>query len=132
MFGATALPVYSLSVAHINDRLKPEQLTSASSTMVLFSGLGATAGPITVGYLLHAFGNEWFLLYLGAINLVLGLTVLYYMTQRKAVPEEQQMDHQFMTSRMTPVAMEALALDAEEAYLADEESVDEDNSEDHK
>ncbi len=132
LFGATALPVYSLSVAHINDRLKPEQMTSASSTMVLFSGIGATAGPITVGYLLHTFGNVWFLLYLGAINLVLGLIVLYYMSQREAVPDEQQVEHQFMTSRMTPVAMEALALDAEEAYLADEESVDEDLSEDQK
>ncbi|MEH6456930.1 MAG: MFS transporter [Cocleimonas sp.] len=125
LFGAAALSVYSVSVAHINDRLKPEQMTSASSTMVLFSGIGAAAGPITVGYLLHAFGNVWFLIYLGGIHLIMGLVVLYYMFQRDAVPDEQQVDHQFMTSRMTPVAMEAVALDAEESYLANEEEKEE-------
>ena len=121
LFGAAALPVYSISVAHINDRLKPEQMTSASSTMVLFSGIGAASGPITVGYLLHTFGNVWFILYLGGIHLILGLIVLYYMFQRNAVPDEQQVDHQFMTSRITPVALEAVASDAEELYLANEE-----------
>lgn len=124
LFGAAALPVYSISVAHINDRLKPEQMTSASSTMVLFSGIGAASGPITVGYLLHTFGNVWFILYLGGIHLILGLIVLYYMFQRNAVPDEQQVDHQFMTSRITPVALEAVASDAEELYLANEEEVD--------
>ena len=129
LFGAAALPVYSLSVAHINDRLKPEQMTSASSTMVLFSGIGAAAGPITVGYLLHAFGNVWFLLYLGGIHLIMGVVVLYYMSQRDAVPDQQQVDHQFMSSRMTPVALEAVALDAEESYLANEELADDDKAE---
>lgn len=132
LFGAAALSVYSVSVAHINDRLKPEQMTSASSTMVLFSGIGAAAGPITVGYLLHAFGNVWFLIYLGGIHLIMGLVVLYYMFQRDAVPDEQQVDHQFMTSRMTPVAMEAVALDAEESYLANEEEEKKEGSDDNE
>ncbi|RVU86436.1 MFS transporter [Leucothrix sargassi] len=121
LFGAAALPVYSLSVAHTNDRLKPQQMTSASSTMVLFSGLGAAAGPITVGYLSTSFGNVMFLVYLGGIHLVLGLVVLYYVYQRDAVPDEYQVDHQLMTARMTPIALEAVALDAEESWKAEEE-----------
>lgn len=121
LYGATALPIYSLSVAHSNDRLKPEQMTSASSTMVLFSGIGAAAGPITVGYLTHAFGNIWFLLYLGGIHLVLGLAVLYFIFQRDAVPDEEQVDHQLISSRITPIALEAVALDAEETLLTNEE-----------
>lgn len=121
LFGATALPIYSLSIAHINDRLKPEQMTSASSTMVLFSGIGAAVGPITVGYFLHAFGNEWFLIYLGGIHVVLGLIVLYYMFQREAVPEEQQVDHQLIGSRFTPIGLEAVALEAEESLKNNEE-----------
>ncbi len=124
LFGAAVLPVYSLSVAHTNDRLRPEQMTSSSSTMVLFSGIGAAAGPITVGYLLHAFGNEWFLLYLGAIHLVLGLGVLFYIFQREAVPDSQQVDYQPMASRFTPVGLEAVAMEAEESLKSYE---DEDN-----
>ncbi|GAA0417651.1 MFS transporter [Cocleimonas flava] len=115
LFGAAALPVYSLSIAHTNDRLRPEQMTSASSTMVLFSGIGAAAGPITVGYLTAAFGNVWFLLYLGAIHVVLGLLVLYFIFQREAVPDDEQVDHQLMASRITPVGLEAVALDAEDS-----------------
>ncbi len=121
LFGAATLPIYSLSVAHTNDRLRPEQMTSASSTMVLFSGIGAAAGPITVGYLLHAFGNVWFLLYLGGINLFLGLVVLYHIFQREAVPDEYQVDYQPMASRITPVSFEAMALDVEESLKAQEE-----------
>ena len=121
LFGASALPIYSLSIAHINDRLRPEQMTSASSTMVLFSGIGAAAGPITVGYLLHAFGNEWYLIYLGGIHLVLGIIVLFYMSQRDAVPDEQQVDYQLMGSRFSPVALEAVALEAEESLKPNEE-----------
>ena len=127
LFGAAVLPIYSLSVAHINDRLKPEQMTSASSTMVLFSGIGAAAGPISVGLLL-VFGNVWFLLYLGGIHLVLGLIVLYYMFQREAVPDEQQVDHQLIISRITPIALEAVALEAEESLISeDDESVTTEN-----
>ncbi len=122
LFGAAALPIYSLSVAHTNDRLKPKQMTSASSTMVLFSGIGAAAGPITVGYLLHAFGNVWFLLYLGAIHLFLGLIVLYYVFQRGAVPDEYQVDYQPMASRITPIGLEAVAQDAEDSFYDSEES----------
>ena len=121
LYGATALPVYSLSIAHTNDRLKPEQMTSASSTMVLFSGIGAAAGPITVGYLTHAFGNVWFILYLGAIHLLLGIVVLYYVFQRGPVPDEQQVDHQLMSPRITTVGLKAVAKDAEESWKADEE-----------
>ena len=124
LFGAAALPIYSLSVAHTNDRLKPQQMTSASSTMVLFSGIGAAAGPITVGYLLNVYGNNMFLVYLGGIHFVLGAAVLYQISQRKAVPDEFQVDHQLMSSRVTGIALEAVALDAEESWKADEEAKD--------
>ena len=50
------------------------------------------------------------------------------MLQRDAVPDEQQVDHQFMSSRITPVALEAVALDAEESYLSNEEEQEDKNS----
>ena len=121
LYGATALPIYSLSIAHSNDRLKPEQMTSASSTMVLFSGIGSAAGPITVGYLTHAFGNSMFLVYLCGIHALLGLVVLYYIFQRKAVPSEEQVDYQLMGARVSPIALEAVALEAEESLKTEDD-----------
>lgn len=88
--------------------------------MVLFSGIGAAAGPITVGSLL-VLGNVWFLIYLGGIHLILGLIVMYYMFQREPVPDEQQVDHQLITSRITPIALEAVALEAEESLTNEDD-----------
>jgi MFS family permease len=120
LFGAMVLPIYSLGVAHTNDRLRPEQMTHASSTMVLLSGLSAALGPISVGYILNIFGNSYFLVYLGAINALMIVIVFYFIFQRDAVPEEQQVDYQLVPSRPTPVVMEAVAQEAEETMGVEE------------
>lgn len=119
LFGAAVLPIYSLGVAHINDRLRPEQMTHASSTMVLLSGLGAALGPISVGYILNIFGNSYFLVYLVAINALMAIIVFYFIFQREAVPEDQQVDYQLVPSRPTTVGMEAVAQEAEETMGID-------------
>jgi len=59
LLGAMVLPIYSLGVAHTNDRLRPDQMTNASSTIVLLYGIGATIGPISVGYILNIYGNNF-------------------------------------------------------------------------
>lgn len=119
--GAFVLPIYSLGVAHTNDRLRPEQMTHASGTIVLIYGIGSALGPISVGYILKVFGNSFFFTYIGALNLLTALIVLYFILQREAVPEEEQGDYQLVPSKPTPIAMEAIAEEAEETMLADDD-----------
>jgi len=112
--GAFVLPIYSLGVAHTNDRLRPEQMTHASGTIVLLFGLGSALGPFSVGYTLNSFGNSFFFAYIGGIHILSVLLVLYFIFQKEAVPEEQQVDYQLVPSKLTPIAMEAVAGEAEE------------------
>lgn len=54
--GGFITSLYSIGIAYMNDQIKPEQAVSASSTLILVSGLGATIGPIVAGALMSAFG----------------------------------------------------------------------------
>ncbi len=114
LLGGMILPIYSIGVAHTNDRLKPEQMTSASGTIVLLYGIGATLGPISIGYILKIYGNSAYFIYLGIISLVTAIIVLYYIFQRKAVPDEEQSNYQIVPESPTAVAMDAVAQEAEE------------------
>ena len=120
LLGAMILPIYSIGVAHTNDRLRPDQMANASSTIVLLFGIGATLGPISVGYILKIYGNSSYFIYLALVNLVTAIIVLYYIFQREAVPDEEQISYQIVPERPTAVAMDAVAQEAEETMATDE------------
>lgn len=119
LLGAFVLPIYSLGVAHTNDRLRPEQMTHASGTMVLLFGIGSAIGPLSIGYTLNSFGNSFFFAYIGGIHVLSTLLILIFIFQKEAVPEGDQVDYQLVPSKPTPIAMEALAEEAEEAMHMD-------------
>ncbi len=96
-------------------------MSNASSTIVLLYGVGAAIGPISVGYIINIFGNFSYIVYLGGINLVTGILVSFWIYRREAVPEEQQGEYQLVPSRPTTVAMEAIALEAEETMNFEED-----------
>jgi MFS family permease len=121
LLGGMILPIYSIGVAHTNDRLKPEQMTSASGTIVLLYGIGATLGPISIGYILKIYGNSAYFTYLAAVNIITAIIVLYYIFQREAVPDEEQSDYQIMPKSATVIAMDAVAQEAEETMGLDDE-----------
>ena len=81
---------------------------------MLLYGIGAIIGPISVGYILNIYGNNFFLIYIGMINLLISFLVLFWIYRREAVLEEQQVDYQLVPSVPTAVAMEAVAQDAED------------------
>ena len=120
LLGGMILPIYSIGVAHTNDRLKPEQMTSASGTIVLLYGIGATLGPISIGYILKIYGNSAYFAYITVINLLTAVIVLFYIFQREAVPEEEQTSYQIVPENPTAVAMDAVAQEAEEEALSTE------------
>ncbi|MFP4519424.1 MAG: MFS transporter, partial [Oceanicaulis sp.] len=49
LIGGLALTLYPLCLAHTNDWLKPEQMTAASSALVMVYGAGAILGPVGTG-----------------------------------------------------------------------------------
>jgi MFS family permease len=49
LVGAFTLPLYSLAVAHTNDRLAPAQMVAASGGLVLVMNFGIVLGPLAAG-----------------------------------------------------------------------------------
>ncbi|HEY1708209.1 MAG TPA: MFS transporter [Rhizomicrobium sp.] len=54
--GAFTFPLYSVTVAHTNDRIAAEARVPAASGMVLLFGLGSIVGPLVSGFIVRANG----------------------------------------------------------------------------
>jgi MFS family permease len=111
VFGGLSLPIYSLSVAHINDFLAPEQLVGASSTVLLANGMGAVLGPNLAGPLMQLLGVVGFVVFLAGVHALIGLFAIWRMTRRAAPPIEAQGPTIILPAQSTParaVAQEAM------------------------
>ena len=115
LIGASTLPLYSLGVAHTNDRLKPSQMVSASGTIVFVFSIFAALGPFTMSYFLKLFDSFGFLLYLSLVHLVIAVIVFVMMFINEDVDESDQSDFQVMAQRPSIVAMEVIAEEAIES-----------------
>jgi MFS family permease len=115
LIGASTLPLYSLGVAHTNDRLKPSQMVSASGTIVFVFSVFAALGPFTMSYFLKLFDSFGFLLYLSLVHLVIAVIVFVMMFINEDVDESDQSDFQVMAQRPSLVAMEVIAEEAIES-----------------
>lgn len=122
LLGAMVFPIYSIGGAHINDRLRPEQMPSAGGTIVQVYGVGAAFGPISTGYIIAMFGSESFLYYLGFITLLTGVFTAYWIASREAVAEEEQVDFQLVPAQATVLNIDVLNQEAEEQQQTAQEN----------
>ena len=90
LFGGMTLPMYSLCIAHANDHLEPSQIVAASSSLVLIGGIGASVGPTLAATVMAVMGPPGFFVSLACIHIAVGAFAIYRMSQREAVPIEEQ------------------------------------------
>lgn len=105
VLGALSLPVYGLSMAHINDHLTPRQYVGASASAILVNGVGAAIGPLIISVLMSIFGTQVYFPLIGLVFFVLVGYGIYRTRKRDAVPMEDQGDHAHMPLRPTPISM---------------------------
>ena len=67
LFGGFAIPLYSLSIATVNDQLLPEDMVEASSALYIFYGIGSIIGPFTASVIMHRFGTNTMYFFISAI-----------------------------------------------------------------
>ena len=103
LFGGTSLPLYSLCLAHISDFLEPEQIVSASATVVLVGGVGLCIGPLLAGAGMTVLGPGGLFLFLVAVHSGVGVFALYRMTRRPPPPLEEQRHYEAMSPRTSPI-----------------------------
>ncbi len=56
LYGGLTFAVYPIVVAHLVDHLSPDELLSASSSVLLIYGVGSAIGPIAAGALMSSLG----------------------------------------------------------------------------
>jgi len=128
LLGGMAMPMYSLCIAYANDRLEPQQIVAASGSLVLVVGLGLTAGPIIVSFLMSAFGPGFFFSGIGGAFALIFAFAVYRMGQRAGVDVEDQTPTLAAGQIGTPVAEISApdAVDYVEAVISGEvEKLDE-------
>ena len=115
VIGGMANPLYSLLIAHANDKLQPDDMAAASGGMVFISGLGAIAGPLIIGWVMgpSVLGPQGFFLVIAALMLVLSAYALYRTTQRPAVPVAETGSMSPVHQTASPVALEV----AQEVFI---------------
>jgi MFS family permease len=124
LMGSSMLPLYSLGVAHANDRLEPEQMMGASSTINMLFGVFAMLGPFAMAYSLQIFNLPGFYILIGLINLALAIVILKMIFTTEAPEEDEQTQFQVMSHRPGAVAMEVIAEEAMESQLESSENED--------
>ena len=88
LFGAFALPLYSLSAAHANDHAKAGQHVMVAAGLMFFFSLGASIGPYLSSAAVEAFGPEALFTYTSAVHAALIVATIWRMRARRPVPAE--------------------------------------------
>ncbi len=96
IFGAFALPLYSLSIAHANDQAEPGQFVLVAAGMIFFFALGATFGPLIASLVLDRFGAPAFFTYTSAVHGTLIVVTLARMAIRPEVVDKGRASFNFL------------------------------------
>lgn len=90
VFGSFAMPMYSLSAAHANDRAGPGEFVQVNAALMLFYSLGAIVGPFLASLLMEWFGPNWLFYFSAAVYALMVLLVAWRMRARDPVPDSQR------------------------------------------
>ena len=95
-FGAFALPLYSLSIAHANDQAEPGQYVLVAAGMIFFFAIGASCGPLIASVVLDSFGAPAFFTYTSSVHGALILITFARMAIRPEVVDKGRSSFSFL------------------------------------
>ena len=87
-WGATALPLYAIAVAHANDNAEPVDYVMISSGLLLLYGVGAVVGPFAASTIMTLTSAAGLYVFTGVAHLALAIFLLVRMLRRQSAPEE--------------------------------------------
>lgn len=88
-WGAMAFPLYTISVAHANDHLEPEDYVRISSGLLLMYGSGAVIGPFLASATMTFIGAPSLFLFNGTVHVFLVIYVAVRCFRREPAPDDQ-------------------------------------------
>jgi MFS family permease len=105
-FGAFALSLYSLCVAHANDYVSADAFVEASSELLMMFGIGAMAGPLAASAVMARAGVEGVFLFTATVHVALAAFILYRMTRRAPAPPEERTVFVAVPARASPTVFQ--------------------------
>jgi MFS family permease len=81
-FGAVALPLYGLSVAHTNDRIPRQDFVETSATLLLINSTASVFGPTLAALAMGWAGTSTLFLYSAAIHAAMAIFTLVRISLR--------------------------------------------------
>jgi MFS family permease len=104
LFGFCTLPLYALSVAHMNDSADPAEYVETAGGLLFVFGLGAITGPIIVSIVIAILGLGGLFAFTTLIHAGLALFIVYRIRQRARTPAEERTDFVSALQRAQTVA----------------------------
>jgi MFS family permease len=90
VFGSFAMPLFSLSAAHANDRAEKGEFVLVNAALMLFYSFGAIGGPLAASFAMERFGPPSLFLFSAVVYAVYILIILYRMRARGSVPADRR------------------------------------------
>jgi len=87
VFGSFAMPLFSLSAAHANDRAGKGEFVLVNAALMLFYSFGAIGGPVAAAFFMESFGPHSMFTFAAGVYAVFILIILYRMGVRSGVPK---------------------------------------------
>ena len=106
LFGAAALPCYSMAAAHAYDHADPQDYVGTASSLLLVNGLGSILGPIGAALVMRDSPDGGLFLFTAICHALLLGFVLLRLTQRAAPPAETR--ESFDLAATAPAAVGAV------------------------
>lgn len=105
-FGSAMLPLYSVSIAHTNDRMQRSEFVEASASLLLVNGLASVAGPILAALVTAHFGQPTLFFYTASVHLAMTGFALWRMTRAEGVPGEKREHYVSVPQLSSPQSLE--------------------------
>jgi MFS family permease len=90
VFGALALPGYSLAAAHGYDKTPPGDAVATAATILLASGLGSIAGPALAALLMASRGSSALFMFTALVEGLLAAYVVYRISVQATLAPPQK------------------------------------------
>ncbi|GLS32328.1 Predicted arabinose efflux permease, MFS family [Mesorhizobium albiziae] len=107
IFGSFAMPLFSLSAAHANDRAGKGEFVLINAALMLFYSFGAIGGPIAASWVMERFGPQSLFIFTATVYAIFILIIFYRMSARGSVPAGQR--SHFMNLLRTSTVFSRLA-----------------------
>ena len=106
LFGATALPIYAISLATAADVSSSDEFVEIGTSVLLTHSIGAASAPVLIGQVMTLFGPLY--LFWSAAVIAAIFTVLLFAFSRnpRVVSVEQQVPFSAAASEVAPVSFE--------------------------